>query len=104
MSKKIESPVKRFPGTVTLPDSLTFTQLEQWGEAFSESGEGYATRGRIILPVIFSIVQSWDIPALQGVTPETFPSTPIKSVASLLSWLVTAIAQIINEDDDAPNE
>ncbi len=106
MSKVVTSPVKRFPGTVTLADPLTYPQVIAWGEAL-DAARQEQTRPRInyaLLPGVFGCVEKW---ALDGVpelpTPETFPSTPLVSSAQLLSWLVGEISKLFEEAEEIPN-
>jgi hypothetical protein len=106
MSKIVASPVKRFPGTVTLADPLTYPQAIAWGEAL-DAARQEQSRARInyaLLPGILACVEEWrlgNIPA--NPTPETFPSTPLISSAQLLSWLIEEISKLFAEAEDIPN-
>ena len=65
MSKVITSPVKRFPGTVTLSDPLTFPQslaVEDALDAAQELGEVSVRRQNYtVLPGLMECVEEWDI-------------------------------------------
>ena len=126
MSKILTSPVKKWPGTITLPDFLTIGQAMKWEEALSKSRdilpecepfekdkpltENQAKRIdkqttaealNLILPGILACVESWN---LEGLDPNKFPATPLLSRAILVSWIVDEITKLYNEENEVPNE
>ena len=109
MSKVITSPVKRFSGTVTLADPLTFPQsiaFEDAIESVRTLGDT-ATMSKIryaFLPGVLACVESWDLnggfpkpPAL-----DNFPSTPKAPVGELIEWLIAEISALYRESEDVP--
>lgn len=126
MSRVITSPVKRWPGTVTLADPLNYEQLAAWQDAVSEAERikaalqaplgttlivgdivGYPQIAQVFLPGVCACVEAWDIggtgwPAVVG--PGTIPATPRAPAARLLSWLIGEISNTISEADDIPND
>lgn len=99
MSKIITSPVKEFPGTVTLSDPLTFPQ------AIAFENSRYAVRelerktmltiNYAMVPGILACVEKWDIRGLENPPQaETFPSTPGNPVAELLAWLIAELTKL----------
>lgn len=134
MSKVVISPVKRFPGTVTLPSFLTFPQAIAWEKAGklndtmydTEEGapdaEGNPTYTRTrkaeytgaeaaqsLIPGILACVEAWNIDwRLENVpatpTLETFPTTPRLSALNLVYWLASEINALYKEEDEIPND
>lgn len=117
MSKLIPSPVQRWPGTITLPDSLNFTQYFAWQESLA-SVEALAGKEKLLvsdlaaneklahamLPGVCACVEKWDLqnfPAHVG--PDSFPATPRESSFLLLAALIAAINQLVTETDEVPN-
>lgn len=108
MSKEIQSPVKRFSGTVVLPDALTFPQYRMFSDAikeFNASTENRSLKNQLMVPGVLACVSEWHLAniAPEQLTPETFPSTPYIAVNHLLGWLIMAINALIFEADDSPN-
>jgi hypothetical protein len=102
--KIITSPVKRFPGTVTLSDPLTYPQYL----AYVDGLRGISPEQDIphqeyaVLPGLLKCVEKWDIPGFESITLDTFPSTPRKSVNQLINWLILEVTALVSEADD-PN-
>ena len=110
MSKVITSPVKRWPGTVTLSDPLSYPQVFAFQNALDISKElgGGASVDQFhyaLLPGCCKCVEKWDLVGLPDVlTPDTFPATPRKSAAELVSWLIGEIVLLYQEAEEIPNE
>jgi hypothetical protein len=116
MGKTVTSKIKRFPGTVTLRDPMTYDLVAKWEEAIqiiqsSSTGkaEKYALIERTLFPLFVELVEKWELTnVLPGVTRENFPNaTPGTSAASihaLIGWLMNECQSIYdgNEDSD-PN-
>lgn len=102
---EIISPIKRWPGTVTLPDYLTFDQVRAYREA-SEAEDANADGAiRKWLPAICAIVTHWDLRGLPSpLTPDTWPATPPASAARLYLWLMDSITALFAEDEERPKE
>lgn len=110
MSKVIQSPVKRWPGTVVLSDPLAFPQYMAWQEAVEKAQEiikiGEATQADLdhaLLPGVCACVEQWQLDGAGSFTPENFPATPRRSSAALIAWLVREISALVTEADDLPN-
>jgi hypothetical protein len=106
--KTITSPVKRFPGTVTIPDALTFPQAIAWekagiaASALKANPEATdAEYWQAWMPGITAVVETWN---LTGFDPQKPPATPRLSIAQLVSWLVGEISTLYTEADEVPNE
>ena len=107
MARVIQSPSKRFPGEVLLPDYLTIPQEIAWNSAI-KAVEGrewldVATLPELaqeILPGVFAVVQEWRLQGLSNLTVETFPMSPKIASAKLIAWLVGEIQSLLAEGDD----
>jgi hypothetical protein len=105
MSAVITSPVKRWPGTVTIADPQSFPQFKAWraalaaAQAVERAGGVQEDYDAALLPGILACVESW---ALAGNFPDVaggkpFPATPRLSSNRLLIWLIDTIAAVANE-------
>lgn len=105
MSKIITSPVKRFPGTVTLADPLTFPQYLAWQRALNSAQAHRDDNAEFVgtlLPGLFACVESWSLTGFpESVTPATFPATPRISSDRIVGWLIREIGALIREADEA---
>jgi hypothetical protein len=113
MPKIITSPVKRFPGTVTLLDPIPFPAYNAWTESVEkaqEAKEGVSVLDIAIapkltqelLPGIIACVAEWHLSGLENVTVATFPAAPRQPVIRLVAWLVGEIVALINQEDEDP--
>lgn len=109
MSKVIVSPVKRFSGTVTLSDPLTFPQVIGLEESFarrSELGDDptFAQAVYALLPGLLPCVEKWELSGFPAtVAADNFPATPRDSVARLIAWLVKEVSALYKEAEEVPN-
>jgi hypothetical protein len=108
MSKVITSPVKKWPGTVTLSDPLTFPQVFAFEDAISTiQAEQIPTQARadaIWLPVLIACVEEWHLEGLGALSVDNFPATPRQASAQLVAWLIGEIANLFKEAETVPNE
>lgn len=115
MGKVIESPVKRWPGSVTLRCPVPLEPYDAWKRSIDEieALKAQATNGdvafdpallRHALPGICAMVEAWnlggDFP--KSVTPDTFPFIPRVPSVKVIAWLMSEISAIIGEEDDLP--
>ncbi len=113
MSKQIKSPVKKWPGTVTLHDPLSLPQVVavqdalESAKALAEDGDleklGLAEFHNALLPAIEDCIEIWEMEGLDD-PPNPFPGTPRKSAAELMNWLSTEVVALFNEAEAVPNE
>ncbi len=101
------SPVKRFGGQVTLPETYTFGQVMAWEQALDAAseagGKGYAA-WHALLPGIIACVDKWELTGVpEQPTPETFPFTPLVSANKLMAWLMGEVQAQIAAGDELPN-
>jgi hypothetical protein len=103
MSKIITSPIKRWPGTVTLADPLTFPQYIRLKDALQEAeaqkndGDRYTSA---VLLGVCACVEEWELAGLGQLTPETFPATPRVSAGNLFNWLMSEIVALLTGGEE----
>lgn len=108
MSKLIVSPVKKWPGTVTLSDPLTLPQSWGFADAITAARElGEAAQlsryNFALLTGVCGCVEKWELQGLPAaITPDNFPATPRNAAAQLCAWLVGEVVQLY-QDEDIPN-
>lgn len=118
MGKVVTCPVKRFGGSVTLRDPMTFQMVAKWEEAVqvlravpNDDPRKYAEVERGLLPLVLEMVEEWHLGNLAegAVTltnfPNAKPGTRAADIHSLLAWLINECQAVYsgNEDSD-PNE
>ena len=111
MPKSITSPVKRWPGTVTLYEPLSYPQVLALENAYKAikglTDDPTMTQVRaIMVPAVIKCVEGWQ---LNGGFPESpafdnFPATPKQSAAKLIEWLLNEISVLYEDAEDIPNE
>jgi hypothetical protein len=103
VSRTISSPVRKWPGTVTLADPLTFPQYLAWKDAIESAlgiKDDYTRHSAALLPGLCACVETWGLEGLGALTPETFPASPRRASDALLTWLVREINRGITEADE----
>jgi len=112
MSKIVKSTIKKFSGSVTLYDPLTFPMVRAFEDSITKHGaiveaEGVISQAQsdeILLPAICACVEEWSLEGLGDLTPETFPASPRISASKLVAWLTSEIVSLYHEDEEVPNE
>ena len=124
MPKIIESPVKKFSGTVTLYEPLTMlmvmefeasltTRREFFNEVERDGEKVYTLKPRTAwsapdseaLKGIIPCVEKWDLEGFpEDVTPDTFPGTPRAASKRLVDWLLAEILKVYSGELEIPNE
>ena len=108
MPKRIESPVKKYPGHVILHEPLTFPQVIAYQEAINSvrSVEKITwTRLRFdLLSGILPCVKEWHLENFPDEpTIDTFPATPLIQAGEVVDWLQREITELLSEEEDIPN-
>ena len=124
------SPIKRFPGTVILPDYLVPEQVFAIEDAQFAARDYFAANTKtdndnadaikpgkhfsflrmrsLYLPAVLLCVKEWHLENFSingsGAQYETFPMTPANDVGELLYWLFEELIKIYNGTNDVPNE
>jgi hypothetical protein len=106
MTKRIDSPIPRYPGYILLPDYYGFGELIAWGESvdkwpaietiesMTDRLQSFRAQEASVLPM----VAEWHIEGLPE-HPDHLPATPIASAIKLLGWVIGEVGRIINEDE-----
>jgi hypothetical protein len=107
MSKTITSPVKRFPGTITIPDFLTVPQARAWEKSLKEAD---ALRETIEvsdvayieawIPGISAVVSEWN---LENFSIDPFQTTPRVAVLNLFTLIIGEVNKLYWDDSEIPN-
>lgn len=110
---KKESPVKKFPGHVIMPDFLTMPQVRAFEDCLDGIGKlDYGNEDRIWvsvvsekrLPVILDCVKEWHI---EGVPEKpdlgSFPMTPAVAANEFVGWLFGLIRELWIGEEESPN-
>jgi len=102
------SPVKRWNGSVTLSDPLTFPQVFAFQDALDAARSAGVDNGakvnHALLPGIIACVEAWNLQRFPTtVTPETFPATPPGDSAKLVAWLVKELTGLFEDAETIPN-
>lgn len=106
MSKVLQSPSKRWPGTITISDPLTMPQYLAWLDCNERAaGESIHRKPGAFLPGVLACVEKWELGGgfPTSPTPDTFPASPAVAVVRLMSLLVGEIWGIVNAEDEPPN-
>ena len=118
MGKIAECPVKRFKGTVTLRDPMTFQMVARWEEALQvlraapkDDAGRYAEIEQTLYPLVIEMVEEWNLSNISDgkMTAENFPNakagTSAASIHSLIAWLINECQNVYNGNEDGdPNE
>jgi hypothetical protein len=130
--KTLTSPVKKWPGTIVLPDYLNMTQAIAWEDAIADARSllpdiefEYTEDNKIdttkLTPEHFkylSVSQSLKyaekmLPGilacvsewnLEGLDAQNFPATPRQARIDLFIWLISEITKLYIDADEVPNE
>lgn len=101
MSKVITSPIKHYPGTVTLPDPMTWDQLSRWGDLVSGFKRNSFDNLRAEAEFLPGFVERIDIDNY----PKDAAGTPpkhFKEFSALIDWMIGEILIVINGDEITP--
>jgi len=114
---RFESPSKRFPGHVILPDYLNIRQVKAFEQSLlspEKLQEALENPEKLVpvsiglerrLPAVLECVSEWN---LQGVPPkpniETFPASPPEEVANLIQAIHSELNNIYRGETALPNE
>lgn len=104
MSKTITSPVKEFPGTVTLPNHLTMPQALAYeqavrdGSALTEQGALPTEYDAVYLRAVCECVEEWGLDGFEQLSVDTFPATPRQASTELVVWLFGELVKLYNPE------
>lgn len=108
MGKRIECPVKKWPGSVVLVDPMGFEQYLKWKQTINAAHElvkdekvPWDEYDAAVSPGIIACVEKWELEGLPE-KPETLPATPRLASHKLIHWLIGEITALITEDETVP--
>ena len=111
MSKVITSPVKKWPGTVTLHDPLTLPMCAAFERSNANAHalqDQAPTRSEIqvaLLSGVLACVERFDLTGLpEQIGVENFPGSPRVESARLINWLVSEVSHLYLEGNADPLE
>lgn len=109
MPKVIKSPVKKFKGSVTLSEPLSFPQVIAFQDAIEAASKlENITWQRLrftLLPGILACVEKVEISGIdEAPTVDSFPATPLKECGELVDWLREEITSLLTDEEESPKE
>lgn len=111
--KIVQSPVQRWPGSVTLSQPLTLPQARLIEAALrpiqSDTADGervwFSTLDAAQLPAIIACVEKWELSGFpETVTADNFPASPRGDSHKLIEWLYKEILAVYFGESEIPNE
>ncbi len=122
MAKVIESPVKKWPGKITISDPLSMIQVLALEEVVNErdayhkngaseegdeavNGHSMIKSRSLLIPALIGCVESWDLEGLDkpnGI--EDWPGSPLKESGELINWMFTEIWALLELSTEVPND
>jgi hypothetical protein len=117
MPKIFTSPVKRFPGNVTLKEPLMLPEALAIGKAIREvkllretaqakglKDASLDERLAVYVPAICQCIEKAEVTGFpEHPTPETYPFTPIQSAMKLTMWLLDEVQTIYFTEEEETN-
>ncbi len=106
-----ESPDNRWPGSLLLPDYMTFPQLFRWETAMNAARkvavDATPTEERVtsdfylkLLPAATSLVSEWHLAGL----PEKVDESNFPASVKLMSWLIDCVTALYTQTNEiSPN-
>lgn len=107
MPKTITSPIKRWPGSVTIADPLTLpqAQLIENGLEKPDTKEGERIWLTVIdtmkLPAVLGCVEKWE---LENFKSDPFPASPRGDSHKLIDWIFGEMLKVYFGEAIVPNE
>jgi hypothetical protein len=100
MGKQYDSPVKRFPGHIIMPDYFTWEQMITWDECINKAQSAPGRLGAIAAQAsgVLAMVEEWHITGIP-VKPENLPANPPRPAAELLGWVIGIVSSMITEEE-----
>jgi hypothetical protein len=97
---KYESPVKRYPGYIIMPDYFSWEQMIAWDEcvARSAAAEGMLPKMKAQADGVLLMVGEWHITGIPE-KPDSLPASPVRAAAELMGWALGIINGMIVETE-----
>ena len=93
-----DSPIKRYPGHIIMPDYFTWEQMIAWDECVSKAADAPGRMGAMAAQAagVIAMVQEWHITGIPE-HPEALPASPVRPAAELLGWVIGIVNSMIVE-------
>jgi len=97
---KHESPVKRYPGYVIMPDYFSWEQMIAWDDCVTKAQTAEGRLGALAAQAdgVLAMVSEWHISGIAE-HPEALPASPVTPAAQLMGWLIGIINSMIVESE-----
>ena len=108
MDKIVKSPVKKWPGTITITNPLSFPQVIAIEDAIQQArelGEGISI-GKyhsVLLDAFLDCVSDWNLEGLEN-PPVPFPATPRLESTKLTAFIIDEVMKLFNDELEIPEE
>ena len=106
MTKIINSPVKKFPGSITLPDALPLAKVLAFDKAMRAASDlPIIERAAVCLDAIMDCIEVFQIKGQPDKpTSQTFLYTPAAAATDLYIWLLTSVTALVVGEKEIPND
>jgi hypothetical protein len=101
MGKRYDSPVKRYPGYIVMPDYFTWEQMVSWDNCVTKAGAVEGTLPRMAAQAggVLFMVEEWHITGIAE-RPTALPASPVRPAAELIGWIIGIINSMIVEAEN----
>lgn len=102
----ITSPVKRYPGTVELPDAFSWDQLARWAMDIDAIPTDAPTLAMVKhqLEAVCNLGLTWHLAGIvERPTLSDIPTKPLIPAVELAGWLMREIGRAVYVEDGDPN-
>ena len=102
----ITSPVKRYPGTVELPDAFSWDQLARWAmDITSIPTDAPVLAGvKYQLEALCNLGLTWHLAGIvEKPTIADIPTKPLTAAVELAGWLMREVGRAIYLEEGSPN-
>lgn len=102
----ITSPVKRYPGTVELPDAFSWDQLARWATDISAIPDTAPTLAMVKyqLEAVCNLGLTWHLAGIaESPSISDIPTKPLIPAVELAGWLMREVGRAIYAEEGSPN-
>ena len=104
MPKRVDCPIKRWPGVVTFKDPIPLADcviLEHSIKTMRDLGEDITQveAEALLLPGVLACIERFELG--NGFTLDPFPGTPRRSSAQLVAWLIDQVMLVYRDEAES---
>jgi hypothetical protein len=98
MGKQYDSPVKRYPGYIIMPEYFNWAQMIAWDECVTKARTAEGTLSKMAAQAdgVLLMVEEWHITGIAE-KPTALPASPVRPAAELMGWIIGIINGMIME-------